>query len=208
MDALQLAINALEASSYGITVYGGALPENIDPTSNPVVVVHSRGGTTHPEMPISDMSIMVTCWAGMNQFKLARALYGQVFRTLHGITDMDFGVDGCIIRCIEELPGQDVTDPDAGYATVVSAYTMMIRESASQTSPTSVPGFTGAGRHTPAETPDGIRTVFTFQSIPLDPTLYLLVINGLVTDSGFTQTGNTLQFDDPLPIGSSLFAYY
>jgi hypothetical protein len=211
MDAIQLAIDALQGAGIGLdstNVFGGALPEHFDPTSNAALVIHVRGGQAHAEIPIVKSSVVITCWAGINQFKLARATYSKVFSALNGINNQDFGVDGCIIYSVEEMTGQDVVDPDTGWATVICAFEMLTRESSASNNPTIVSGIPRAGRHTPLEVPDGIRRTFTFPSLPFDQTQYLIDVNGMITTSGFVQQGETIIFDDALSIGTDIFGYY
>lgn len=107
-------------------IFGGVLAEEFDPTSNPGITISVKGGTTHSEMPLQYPSVQVTCWAGVNQFVLAREVYGAVFAALHGLNDIDFGDDGRLISCVEESVGQDITDPDAGWVTVVNSFQLRL----------------------------------------------------------------------------------
>lgn len=133
MDGIKLAINLLSADT-GVTalvasrIYGGALPEHYDPTFNPAIVLHIRGGHTHPEMPIRTVSVGVTVWAGINEFVQAHAVYEAIFNALHGVCNKNFGADGHVISCLEQTPGQDIPDPEAGWVTVVAFYEMTIRQ--------------------------------------------------------------------------------
>jgi hypothetical protein len=63
-------------------------------------------------------------------------------------------------------------------------------------------------RHYPVETPDGIRTSFTFLGIPSSASGYMLAVSGLVTNSGFTQLGNVVTFDVAPGDYVELVAYY
>lgn len=120
---IQLALaNGTLTGLVGQNVYGGALPEHFDPTSNPALVLSIAGGRTHSEMPLQDAVVQVKVWAGVNQFVLARSAYNAVFNALHGQTNVSFGSNGRLVSCLEAMPAQEVYDPDSGWATLVSHY--------------------------------------------------------------------------------------
>jgi len=130
-DPVKIVRGLLLANS-GVTslvvgnIFGGVLPEKFDPTNVGGITISVKGGTSHSELPLQYPSVQVTCWAGVNQFVQARQLYSSVFAALHGLNDIDFGDDGRLISCVEEAVGQDVTDPDSGWATVINAFALKL----------------------------------------------------------------------------------
>ena len=65
-------------------------------------------------------------WAGINKFVIA----SQVFRALHDVLKYAAPVQvagGFILSCVPDVVGQSLTDPDAGWATVLSYYEVTAR---------------------------------------------------------------------------------
>lgn len=112
---------------YQVTAH---LPEKFDPLNGPIVVVGTEGGSSHPEIPIQTQRVKVRVWAGVDGYAVARQVYGVVHDWLHGQNDLDFGDLGTILASIEVVTGQDITDPDSGWATVLAYYDVTVREGA------------------------------------------------------------------------------
>jgi len=117
-------------------IFAGHLPQGLDPKTGPVIVVRTGGGTAsatgggsaHPEIPgLIKPRMQITVWADVDQWQVARAVYGAIFDWLHQQTNVDFGVLGTVLSCLEDTEGQDVSDPHTGYATVVSFWSLAIR---------------------------------------------------------------------------------
>lgn len=125
-----MASVALEAIAGANTrVFGEILPEKYDPTSNAGITVSIKGGQGHPEIgSLVAVDIQVTCWAGVNQFLLARTLYGAVYDSLHGQNLVTFAGYGTIVSSVEMTQGQAVVDPITGWATIVGAFHVMVRQ--------------------------------------------------------------------------------
>lgn len=117
-------LTQLDDGSY--PVFGGVLPEEFNPESNPAITISIRGGSSHSEMPIQDPSIQVRYWCGVNQFLLARQVYEAAYQSLHGISNLDMGDDGKIICLLEEVLGQDITDSEMGWATVMNTFGLKV----------------------------------------------------------------------------------
>jgi hypothetical protein len=107
--------------------YNTTTGDGFRPEDGPWIVLQIRGGNAHAEAPIIAPSVQVRVWAGPEQFLSARARYLQVFDLIHGATSVDFDVDGHVILCVEEVQGQDITDPDTGYASVISFFELRCR---------------------------------------------------------------------------------
>jgi hypothetical protein len=107
--------------------YEPSTSEGFRPEDGAWIVIDCRGGSAHIEAPIISPSMQVRVWAGVRQFLEARTRYLEVFDLIHGQTFVDFDVDGHVILCYEEVQGQDITDPDTGYATVLSFFQMKCR---------------------------------------------------------------------------------
>jgi hypothetical protein len=117
-------LNTQRVSATVLPQYEAATDDGFNPQSGPWIVISTRGGLAHPEAPIITPSLTVRVWAGFNQFDVARARYLEVFDLIHQQTSVDFGDDGYVISCSEEVQGQDVTDPETGYATVIADFGM------------------------------------------------------------------------------------
>lgn len=107
------------------------LPENFDPANGPGLQLHTLGGPKpHTELiTIVDEKIQLRAWADKKQYTLARQLYGLARDVMHGACGVDLTPNGFIIRCIEILPGQDISDPDIGWASVIAQFQVMARAS-------------------------------------------------------------------------------
>lgn len=121
--------SALTTLLGGQNVFGGDLPPKFDPTRGPVVTVCAEGGSSYAEVPIATDRVKIRIWAGVAQYMLARQVYGELAKWLHGKNQINLAPDGFIIISQETVRGQDVTDPDDGYATVLSFYQITTRES-------------------------------------------------------------------------------
>jgi hypothetical protein len=117
-------------------VFAGHLPEEYDPRqpgNGLAVVVRvggsgvTDGGVAHTEMPIIDPRMQITVWAGNNLFELARKMDGAIFDWIHAKSSLDFGDMGFVLSSLNQVLGQDITDP-SGLATVVSWYHLTLRE--------------------------------------------------------------------------------
>jgi len=117
-------------------IFAGHLPEKYDPkqTGNGMGIVVrvggsgvTSGGVAHPEMPIIDPRMQITVWAGNNEFERARSVDGAIFDWIHAKSSVDFGDIGFVLSSLNQVLGQDITDP-SGLATVVSFYHLTLRE--------------------------------------------------------------------------------
>lgn len=114
----------------GDNVCCGPLVEGANPETAPWITVANEGGTPHPEIPITDRRVQVRVWCGQFQRTLANQVDGAIVNWLHGQNSIDLAPDGFILisQCV--VAGQDVVDPDDGYATVLSYYQITARDSA------------------------------------------------------------------------------
>jgi hypothetical protein len=137
-DATLLAINHLLGDADLLTLLGGEnvfgpnLPEKFDPTVQPGITVATEGGSNHPEVPLGAARVKVHVWAGINQAVLARQIDSQIVRRLHRQNQVDLSPDGFIVISQQTVMGQDMTDPDEGYATVLSYYEITTRDSSTE----------------------------------------------------------------------------
>lgn len=121
-------ITSLLGTNGNGSIYCGDLPEHFDPLLGPGITIHSVGGVAHTEiLSLVDERKQIRVWAGIEKYQLARQVYLAIKSLIHGQTSVDFGADGRVVRCIEAVPGQDVTDPDTGWATVLTFYQLMAR---------------------------------------------------------------------------------
>jgi hypothetical protein len=113
----------------GQNVFGEALPEHYDPTSNPAVVISVKGGAGHIEIaPLMEVEIQIKCWAGVNQFVLARSTaYAAVYDSIHSKSMVSVS-GNTVLTSYEFGTAISVVDPDAGWATVVGSFKMLLRQ--------------------------------------------------------------------------------
>jgi len=125
------SISALTNLLGTFKVVAGQLPEKFDPEaapgSSPIVVISREGGAPFENAPIKTARMKVRVWAGINQYKKASDVYAQVFVALHGACGIQLS-DGVIIHASEEVSGQDITDPDTNWATVLSYWSVTARQ--------------------------------------------------------------------------------
>jgi hypothetical protein len=120
----------------GPSVFAGVLPEKYNPrqSGNGMAIVVSVGGSgltktegQHTEIPMIDPRMYVRVWAGNNEFARARQLDLAIFDWIHAKTSLDFGDDGFVLSSINQVFGQDITDP-SGLVTIFSWYHLTLRE--------------------------------------------------------------------------------
>lgn len=134
IDPLQLVRQWLLASSSvqaiaGLNVFNEFLPEHYDPTSNPAVVISLKGGSGHSEITkLKDVEVQIKCWAGVNQFILARSLYGAVYDTMHGQQMVSFAGYGTVTYSHELNQSASIADPDVFWAGALGSFKLQVRE--------------------------------------------------------------------------------
>jgi hypothetical protein len=121
-----LQSDAIQAMTEG-RVYCPDLPEGIDPSNGVAITFQRRGGNADLYLPIVSPSITVKCWAGRDQAVQANQLYRAVFDQVHGQNNVNLADLGYVLSCFEQVQGQDVTDPDTGWATVVTFFQLTMR---------------------------------------------------------------------------------
>lgn len=117
-------------------VYAGHFPVGFDPNYGPGVVIRvgsgttagSGGGSSHPEIPLLSPRIQVTCYAGIQQYLIARQTYAAIYDWIQRRCNIDLGAAGYVLSCLEQVEGQDIEDPHLHYATNVSFWKLMLRE--------------------------------------------------------------------------------
>ncbi len=85
----------------------------------------SRGGTADLYVPFLTSALQLKAWA--RTAVEAREIYRAVFDLVHGASAVDLGVDGFIVCAWEQVQGQDLSDPDTGWATVLAFFDVTIR---------------------------------------------------------------------------------
>lgn len=119
------AVTSLLGSNANNSIYAGDLPEHYDPANGPAIQIFTSGGASDSEVTVLVRERKhVRVWAGTEQYDVARAVYGAIRDSIHGQSNIVLGApaNGTIVTCNEVTSGQDVTDPDLGWATVVAFY--------------------------------------------------------------------------------------
>lgn len=139
VDHTRLVIERLTASSPLVAalgasgmIVGGALPAYFNPDGGPCVVVNTEGGSTFEEAPIARARIKVRVWAGIAEYELARQISNLIHDSLDAgppnPANMIALASGLIISSRCSVFGQDLVDPDSGWATVFGYYDVTARE--------------------------------------------------------------------------------
>jgi hypothetical protein len=111
-----------------VLIYCGTLPEGYKPEINGCAITFiNRGGAADTEAPIIRPSVQIECWAPALGNQQARKVYRAVFDQLHQKNNIDLGDIGYILSITEEVQGQDVTDPDTKWVSVLSYYRLILR---------------------------------------------------------------------------------
>jgi hypothetical protein len=119
------AADALLAIVPAAQIICGDLPESAVPQSNQQwLTFKTRGGFSDPEVAITQAHFELTAWAG--DALTARAIYRAVFDLIHGKTGVQVA-SGFILASLEQIAGQDVTDPNTYAALVVSYFDLTMR---------------------------------------------------------------------------------
>jgi hypothetical protein len=128
------ALTGLLGAAMGIqpgppAIYCGMLPEGYKPEVNGrAITFATRGGPgADPEVPIISPSIQVECWAPALCSQQAREVYRALFDQIAGKCNINLGANGYILSCIEEVHGQDLTDPDTQWTSVLAYYRLTLR---------------------------------------------------------------------------------
>jgi hypothetical protein len=113
----------------GLNIFGDTLPEHYDPTSNPAIVVSLKAGAGHAEIStIMEVDLQVKCWAGINQFATALAVYGAVYDAIHSKSMASVAGQATVLTCYEGSTAQPMADPDTGWATSVGSFHLILRQ--------------------------------------------------------------------------------
>jgi hypothetical protein len=116
-------VTALLGTNQSGSVYCGDLPERFDPEFGPGIQINTWSGAGHEEIKeIVEPRLQIKVWTRPNAQKLARAVFRAVYDVLHGASMVDFGDDGRVLTCQAQDLGQDVSDPDTGWTTVVGFF--------------------------------------------------------------------------------------
>ena len=134
----------------GTNFYSPVLPEGFSANDAPqpnsatrAVVVRKLGGTSQPEIPtVIDPRFAIEFWA--LEAPDATQMYGVARDLMHGATSIDLGDAGFVITSQEEVPGQDVTDPETHWAMVFAYYHVKLRSSVAPSSPVTPVQFIGS----------------------------------------------------------------
>lgn len=126
-DGANLLPSKLGARASG-SVYTFEADEGVTPAGGVYVTIGRRGGATHNEIPLENSSVMVRFWAGAFEWQKARDAHRAMKDWCHGKTMFSLGADGFVLTCLEQVPPQEVKDPDTGWATVIAFYEIQARE--------------------------------------------------------------------------------
>jgi hypothetical protein len=106
-------------------IIAGDLPEGAAPQSNQQwITFKTRGGLSDPEVAITQAHFELTCWAGDS--KTARSIYRAIFDLVHGRTGLQL-TNGFVLAALEQIAGQDLTDPYTYAAQVVAYFDLTLR---------------------------------------------------------------------------------
>lgn len=114
--------NAIGTGNINGGIYVGDLPESFDAALGPGITISTVSGPPqNPEIPtVVEERIQIRFWANEELWDVARQLYGLIFDLTVDSYMIDRGDKGFIIEFHITTPGQNVTDPDDGWATVLA----------------------------------------------------------------------------------------
>lgn len=126
MRAMLLADSTFFAALGSGKVFVGVLPAGHDTKTANYVTIEAQGGNPHPEiLDRLDQHVQIRVWGKVDGHSEVRALYLALRTMAHGAQQKRIGSDGIISCCLEVVSGQDVTDPDTGWATMVAFYNVI-----------------------------------------------------------------------------------
>lgn len=96
-------------------------------SDGPWVVVSNAGGEFHSEAPIFRGFIQVTVYADVDEVVAALTLAEQIRTLIHGKNHINLTPDGYVMACNESATEMPSAEPDAGYATAISMYEVILR---------------------------------------------------------------------------------
>ncbi len=109
-------------------IFCGMLPEGYKPEVNGCAITFAcSGGNVPSEVPIISPRVQIECWAPQLRNQEARAVYGAVCDLIANKNNIDLGANGYILSSIVEVFGQDLTDPDTQWASVLGYFRLMLR---------------------------------------------------------------------------------
>ena len=119
--------NASITDLVGQNVVAPLLPKGFSAMEgNKCIVVRTRGGNTHPEIPeMIRPSMEVECWA--YDPDVAKQIYAAVHDIMCDATEVDLGGAGVVVTSQEEVFGQDIWDPETQWPYVFSVYRIQFR---------------------------------------------------------------------------------
>jgi hypothetical protein len=97
------------------------------PDDGPGIVLGVAGGGLEADIPILDVRIQVTVYAGPDEGLAAGTLSGQIRDLLHDKRRVDLSPTGYVISSLEDSDSQIGAEPTLGYAMAVSFYRMILR---------------------------------------------------------------------------------
>lgn len=109
-------------------IVAGELPEHANPDAGQQwLTFFARGGPRHPEIKdLINASFGLTCWSRKGDHLGARAIYRAVSDLVYATLNQQVD-EGVIIAAIEEVSGQDTTDPGTGWAICVCYIGLLLR---------------------------------------------------------------------------------
>lgn len=122
------AVTSLLGTNAAGSIYGGGdLPEHFDPNLGAGIQIFVSGGPVHPEIPPYIMPrLTIKVVAGVEEYVLARQIFGAVFDALHGKTNVSFGSDGTVLSAQAGGSGRDMTDPETGWVIVYEFFSVQM----------------------------------------------------------------------------------
>lgn len=112
----------------GENIFWPMLPPSFDPAvSGPAVTIFQRPGTADAEVPLLHPSMQIEGWSVIGDFETTHKIYGVIFNAIHGQNNVDCAPNGVVLSCVCEIPGQDATDPETGWASTFAFFRLIMR---------------------------------------------------------------------------------
>ena len=123
-------VDSTGSSLYGLVgtgVYSPRLPKEIDGSTTACIAFNSLGGNSLGGNDVTmDPSFQIRCYGGSYDPIDAHSVYLALHERLHGAHNSAV-TGGVLMAGVEEMQGQDLTEPDTLWPVVVTFYRVICR---------------------------------------------------------------------------------
>ena len=124
----QVAVTALLGTNLNGSIYAASdLPEHFDPKLGACILICRAGGIPPAEIPALIIArLQVRVWADQERYQLASDVYGALHDALHATCNVELD-EGFLLAALEVTGPQEMSDPQTGWVSVNSFYSVTAR---------------------------------------------------------------------------------